>query len=754
MDKRKKLDPGSEECIFLFKKGYECYENGQHELAFDYFSQAEKVDPKGYPDATYYKGFIEQELGHPEAALILYTKAEDNSPDGHPNSSFNKGVIYRSLGQTENALVSYTKAEDDSPNGDPEASNNKGFAYESLNQLEDALLSYTKAENDSHHGYPHASHSKGLIYYKIGQFENAIVSWTKAEHDSIDGHPRASYNKGVVYNSLNQTENALISYTKAEDDSPNGFPNASFNKGRIYKIINQPLDALSSYTKAEKDSSHGYPEASYSKGLIYHEIDQLENALLSYTQAENDSPDCHPVASYNKGIIYFPKNLRLSAESFHKSIRDSAQQVNPKSHMWLSKCFHGLEKHGLAKKFAYLALKQDNHDYEIIDYVLVRYGNQRSKGIYTLRLKYLLRVLENHSSKDYGNEGKIDEEIFNRFIENMGQLEDSMEVFHMALSKKEVALAEDIDYQERLRLSYLIYFLNGEYHSSFHLLETDLYELYGHSDMDHYIYFLSAYLIGEPVDEFNSYLKLPRTSKGIFSESLLEWSEKVRKAIENNSYLDKYLLDIQLPNIIIGTSLPLPEGHHPWVRAVLESIRDPSVSYDIPLGENELLGLLPQFFEGFSEQELSKAIFPEHKWRNIVTLLENSNCPENYRDLVMAIREGIGEGIPYLKVLVRLIERTRLEKDTSIKKNLVILQAAVLLSERFDSKREMPIDKKIAIDIFQNLAFDGVLYLMNITTFGLGAAMSTVLTISNHVRGNNRKERVRSIFEVLLTEIV
>ncbi|WP_109853240.1 tetratricopeptide repeat protein [Aquimarina sp. AU58] len=774
-----------------FQKGYIYLFTNQFENAIISFTNAENYSISGsYPSASHNKGLAYKKLGQIGSSLKSFAKAVNDSPNGFPEASCEMGAIYYESKLYKEAVNAYKKALSDSQNDYPVASNNLGLTYDNLGDYEKALEFLTQSENSPTECYPHASYNKGLIYKKMGKMQSSLASFNKADNDSPNGYPLATLNMGNIYWESGNLELALKAFNKSELDSPNGYPDASNNKGLIYHrlgLLHKALEsftkadegrsegypdaalyigliykelgdlerALRFYTKAENDSENGHPHSSFNKGVTYLSLRQMNNALKSFSKAEKDSPKGYPLASFDKGRIYFTyEDLENSINSFQKSIQDSKDNIYPKSQMWLSRCFFQQEKKDLAKEHAYLALKQDNRDSVIIEYINFRYSDQNSKDIYASRLKYLDTVFINYVLNVNFDNFKTDSRLYEKLIRKIGIQENNFETFHKILREKEIVLPVDISHKERLRLSYLIYFLNGDYHNAFYLLDKDIDNHYGHENIDHYFYFITAYLIGEPVNELSYFLNWSIDSKDEIDEELLEWSNKVRYAIENRNYIDPYLLNIPLQNKIISNKWLSNNTYHPWIKTALETINNPNITYTLPITENELIGLLPQFLKRFDRNWESETVQTEQKFRTIIKLVVNAKNQDDFRDIILAIREGIKLGIPYLKLLIKLMDMTRLEKNLTIRKNIILLQSAVLVSERFENKKEMPIKERLVIETVKSLAIDGSLLLLDISVFGIGTAISTILAISDHIKGNNRKERVESVFSQMSSDIV
>lgn len=659
----------------LFDKAIFFCKKQNYKESIIYFTKAENASPDGkYPSASQHKGMSFVLLKDYENALIYFTKAEkDSINEIYPGASFCRGISFYAIGKYKKALDSLTKAEYDSMNGKhPEASLNKGFIFDEIEDLKNALISYTKAEKDSiDERCPKASQNKGLILYQFGDNENALISFTKAENDSLDRkNSEASFSKGKIFQEQKKYNNAILSYTKAENDGLNGkFPGASLNKGLIFQNFQNYKAALASYTKAENDGLNGkFPNASINKSSVYYTQGNYRKAIISLTKAEYDSPnEKKPLASLNKGrILNFLSEFNLAIISLDKAIKDSKKKI-PLAYLERSKSKLSLNKKESATKDAFTAISQNSRLEKVISNIEERFSKLNTKKFYTKRLEYLSIGLGVESSKnidfsDLNLNPYLREENFS-----------NANYFLFVCLEKKIKFKVAITFLERLRLAYLISYKLENYGSTFYIIDEFIDEEYPMSDMDIFFYFLSAYLIGEPVSELTYYstLKVNNESSqfGILYKNL---SDKIQTSISDRSYLDPYILDIQLSQLSKDV---LNEKHHLYIHETLKSIIE-NTTYEIPISENELKGLTNRVFIEIKKTYLNDDIINNKNWERfqsfIFTNKHNANQIENIKDC-------IDDKVPYELILNELFAEYDSSDDPNQLHNIAILQAATIL---------------------------------------------------------------------------
>ncbi|MCU0324110.1 MAG: tetratricopeptide repeat protein [Spirosomaceae bacterium] len=142
------------------EKGFEAYENGNFELAIEYFTKCIELDKN---DAAAYN---------------------------------NRGAIYRKLKRYQEAIADYTKAIKLDENY-AFAFNNRGICYYELKRYQEAIADYTKAiKLDENYAFAYSN--RGICYHKLKRYPEAIADFTKAI--KLDENYAAAYlNRGNCF---------------------------------------------------------------------------------------------------------------------------------------------------------------------------------------------------------------------------------------------------------------------------------------------------------------------------------------------------------------------------------------------------------------------------------------------------------------------------------------------------------------------------------------------------------------------------
>lgn len=337
------------------------------------------------------------------------------------------------------------------------------------------------------------------------------------------------------------------------------------------------------------------------------------------------------------------------------------------------------------------------------------------------------------------------EKVIDDILEKSILSGDIFDVLVILLLNRDVSLPISINYGDRLRLSYLICFLRADYHQVFQIINKFQENVNEICTIDKYFQCISAYLIGEPVNKIRS---LAKSLRGLENNTFENIFNRIEYSVETNSYLDPYLLDIDTLDYNLEDRILSKQ--HDLVKSALEALQDPT-SYDIPFTSNQIIGLLPQLLKSsvYSDQKLNYSVRELGNFENSIVTIKSRN---DFEIILGNIREGIKAKIPYLLLLTKLMEKFDKENDPLIKHNLIILQAAVLFSERVDHNKGKSFGDKIATEILEGLIADGALSLLNINAFGLATAFSTTFNISKHLLERNRELRSKNIFDSLLRE--
>lgn len=674
-----------------------------YKKAMDAYTKAEQDSPSAkYPKASNRKGLLlHNRFRDYHKALKSYNKAEIDSPNGkYPSASNNKGVLLgHCLHKFPEALDAYLKAEKDSPNGKmPAASLNRGVLLENhFRDYNKALQAYTKAEQDSPFGkYPKASYVKGFLYeHCFHNYDKALASYTKSENDSPNGkHPSSTKQKGDLYAiRFQQFQRAIQAYKKAERDSPEGkYPAASNNLGVLYATQLQEFQkAIDSLSKAEKDSPHEkYPEASKLKGQIYAVcFEDFENALMAFSKAEKDSPNGkHPAASFNKSIIFFNQRLiNLALKSCQKAIDDSKPQVFAEAYSILAHAHLLLGERKKAYNYTFISLHHGNRLNAPITLLVKHLGMSAAVPIYKSRLAYLTLFIHGQSDQmlNFGN--KTDNHIY--LIDKIRKPEDYF--FLLCLETKlEIPDLVAPEGLERLQLAYLVAYYRKDYAYVFHIIDELIDGTYPLTEMDIYFYLVSAFLIGEPVNELQNLAKEEANNQSsAFYKSYLQLGAMIDDAVLEKRFIDPYLLDIP---ILIPFSFEEVENEvqHPWLASCLKSILN-SETYQVPVPESELNGLIARLILEQIEIELDDQTKEMSCWQNFVGNIELKRFGQVQFDNII---DCINKKVAYellLYELFRAYDQASHERD---KHNIAVLQALVMLY----SKGNFAVSKGISTD--------------------------------------------------------
>ena len=712
-------------CSKLLAKGLSLAEDKNYSEAILAWDNAEQCMDGKYPAASFNKGLAYDDLEQYDWAVESFTKAELDSKDGNfPGATLGKGVVYIKLGQYDRAIESFTKAERDSEDGKcPTASHNKGNAYQTLAQYDPAIESFTKAERDSKDGkFPGATYGKGDVYIKLGQYDRAVESFTKAELDSKDGKfPGATLGKGVVYIKLEQYDRAIESFTKAERDSEDGkSPGASYDKGTAYNYSGEYDRAIESYTKAERDSKNGkYPNASLNKGVTYYKLGDYDRAIESCNKAVHDR---HP-------DVYFLE------------------------HHYLSLSYDFNHNYNKAKKHAFIALKHADRDIEVVDNICQRYSTPYTIQIYRQRKQYVHTLLS-LSVDRYFNDKWTRLDAADTHDPLLDKDHDINEGFHRILTNRDLEMPNSMGYKQRLRTSYLLHYLSGNFYKCFHLLDSLFDDIYAHGPIDAYFYSITAYLIGEPISELQILLRNHEDSSHWSNGAHQQWNDNLRSAIESNKLLDPYLLEIALPKKILSEG-EIPTNYHPWVYKLLEKINEGKTNYDIPLSDTIIKGIEAKHFKNLYVSKKAFVRDDNEKWdiikKEISAMVNGDESVFNFA--IARIRDAIRNEVPYSIILLKLMGAYSYMDSDSEKKAVAILMATVLASETIDNKNTFPDHSRLLMDTISALGIEGLLFFMNITYFGLGTAIGFLVSVTKKIVGQEKEKRSEKIFQNLKKEL-
>lgn len=748
--------------VASYNRGKALLELGRHIEAIHAFEKAEKDSPHGeFPLASNEKGATLFELGKYQKAIFAFEKAEKSSPNGeYPDASYNKGIVLLKQENYEVAISAFEKAEKGSPHGKyADASNKKGFAFYHHGRYKEALTAFEKAEKDSPNGkFPVASCNKGNAFLKLGMYKEAVYAFEKAEKDSPNGkYPEASYGKGFALYKTEQNEEAINAYDKAEKDSPSGkYPVASLFNGLAFSNLGMYEEAIQAWKKAEQDShQEKYPDASINKGIALVELKRYNEAINSFEKAEMDGPNGKfPLASYNKGKLFRTiENIEQAILAFKKALNDSENNHYPSAHLRLAEIYSKRDL-SLAKYHAYEGISQDDRNWKIVNFISEYLADPNYQDFYKNRLEYLYLLVKKNFE-----ENKISiSQYFQNFCRVTEEPDNSLKLFCTLLQLKQIDIPLSLTFDDRLRLAYLIYYLQNKPWYTFHIIDSILDVEFSLCEMDYYFYLLSAIKIAEPYKELEYYLKVEGLDfRNPFAISFNQLTEKIAVAHKQKNYIDPYLLNIEFEDGgISNIDLNLLD-YHPIIIQAIKSIKTSS-EFTNPLKESELKGLLSQLFLSFERDNEINKYEKDKDWINFLNSTTTKGLA--YDQILYNIRTVIKKGIPYWLVLNKLFEIYSNSNDNIKKKNIAILQAVTLYSHHFDYIRR-PIFKDMNVqiattfllDLLSNKAIGTLITFGMATDLGITFLFSYITSRSfSNIYEKWDKKRVDEIFKNFLLD--
>jgi tetratricopeptide (TPR) repeat protein len=246
----------------LFEKGIEAGENGDFELAIEYFSQFIELKPD---DAYAYN---------------------------------NRGLSYANQKNYSEAIKDYDKAIELDPD-DALAYNNRGVCYYNQKKYSEAIKDYDKAielKPDDAYAY----NNRGLYYANQKNYSEAIKNYDKAIELKPD-YAVAYYNRGVCYYNQKNYSEAIKNYDKAIELDPD-YAYAYNNRGLCYYDQKNYSEAIKDYDKAielDPDDASTY----INRGLCYNNQEKYSEAIKDYDKAIELNPD-YGLAYNNRGLCF------------------------------------------------------------------------------------------------------------------------------------------------------------------------------------------------------------------------------------------------------------------------------------------------------------------------------------------------------------------------------------------------------------------------------------------------------------------
>ena len=394
----------------------------------------------------------------------------------------------------------------------------------------------------------------------------------------------------------------------------------------------------------------------------------------------------------------------------------------------------------------------DSRNYEFNELILNRFTSDETSTFYKNRLEYLGldfgdRIIQ-QSSKP--TTFQTNDPIFKNWLNTLNSVVEPKMLFKYLLKIEKFSFPESISFQDRLRVYYLLSFIEEDYAGCFHTIDTLLDTSTKLDDLDHFFYFASSYYIGEPVKELKYFSTINVNETSSVGKIYKRQVQSLVKSINDKNYLDEYLLDIQTPFSLDNISFDSNE-YHSWVVNILHSISNAS-PYQIPITEEDLRGFKAQFLSSLKKD------VPEYsnkdEWENFIISFKKE--PLNYKLIVGNIRKAIKVGIRYTAIFAEILPIYDDTEDEILKHNLNILLSATLLSHIKDNNK---IDlfnttKEIAItELLNNLVSllsGGISFLLSPA---LGAAIAVIVKIGVQANTKKRENSKDEEFKYLLDGI-
>ncbi len=632
--------------------GLSYYSLSKFQEAIDSFTKAEQDSENGiYPQATCKKGCILMELGKFINAIHAFAKAEKDQKDGkYPEASFYKGKCYSYMGILNEAIDAFTKAEQDSVKWKyPQASYEKGVLFKQQEKYMEALESFVKCQMDSPEGnFADATEQKELLLSKLSatanieeisdekKLLNEIESAEKAETAPLLKEENAvdTFYKGFYLFSDGKYEKALDLFETIDqykEVAPVIEDCTLINKSIVLTLLgnhNEAFEIIQNlkpfpydeedpvinflvsylliqhklYAEAEKyaykaiegTQTKTFPWAHYTLGLSRRFLNKHQLALENFNEAINNTPDkIFPFAYFDKGILHRScGQIEEATEAFELAIEQTKDHFHPEAYYELAKIYEAKDTKK-SQEYIAQALHQEDKYYKALQVArsLAYNYNKDSEQIYRNRQRFIEERLflteENCYHKDIVERSKRCPHT-NDFL-NCLLLTSNL------LTSKEFPFENlDLDYEQRLRYAYLIFFCNQYYHESYAIIKSYSLE----QEIDIVFLLICTYLIGEPVaslkehlDQYGSY----NLSGKEVAKSLID---HLNTNIEEKVMADNYLLNFP-ENERLSFIESISQQDYPMcISEILRDIIDKQrLSYEmLPISTQDLHKSLDEYY--------------------------------------------------------------------------------------------------------------------------------------------------------------
>ena len=379
--------------VALFNEGVVFYEQGNYDIAYKKFIEAEKL---GFKSIILYNNIIcilECDCKKNIKKILKYIDKSIKYDDKYGANYLLKGFALSEVGDYEKALEAFLKAYKlgcDDP-----------LIYVQISEIYHALNDYLKEIAFISNGlkkYPNCKEClicKGNSYYLKNDILNALKYYLKADEQGIfqcyskaeeqnKCNAKLYYNISCCYRLIKDYKNALI-YANKEIFTDKTSSRGYYIRGTIYSECGNLDEALESYLEAEKCVSHHkfLDQMYWGMSNIYLNKQDYENAKKYIEKAisiNNKNADFY----FTKGgINYIQKNfseaLKLYKKAYELGKRDSDLIVV------ISITYIILKKYKLALAFIDKHFPSSQDKYSLLSskasalYMLKKY--QEAKGI-------------------------------------------------------------------------------------------------------------------------------------------------------------------------------------------------------------------------------------------------------------------------------------------------------------------------------------------------------------------------------------
>ncbi|MFC5509568.1 tetratricopeptide repeat protein [Massilia jejuensis] len=262
----------------LFAAGLAAHRKGQLAAAFAQYEAALQRDARHF-DTLHHIGILGYQNGDHELALQFISEAISVNP-GVASVYSNLGNIFKAIGEHASALQSYGQALALSP-GNVDALYNRGNVLEHLRRYDEALASYRRALELAPRDVA-AWTNLAAVLLRLERHDEALASCERALA-LAPAHAQAMVNLGNILVAQGRHEEALAAYDRARTRHP-GHLEARINHAKALRMLSRFDDALAAYDTilaAAPDAA----EAWHGRANVLRHLRRRAEALGNYQQA-------------------------------------------------------------------------------------------------------------------------------------------------------------------------------------------------------------------------------------------------------------------------------------------------------------------------------------------------------------------------------------------------------------------------------------------------------------------------------------